>query len=182
MDLKDLVTNAIEIETRTGWCFMRLHQMFGDDPDASRVFSKLAAEESEHADVLKRQLSLIQATPEAFTAVDSAMAQRQYMLLDQLRILSQRIETESLTLDGALQICLQIEEGDDKMIEDLRRSLGKMSFGTLAVEALALHKRQDHNAEFLRIIRRRGITKTSSAVSASSSPSCPADRNADLSS
>ena len=177
MDLKELITNAIEIETRTGGCFLRLHQKFGDNPEASRMFSKLAAEESEHADVLKRQLSLMQTAPEAFTDIDPAMAQRQYTILDQLQTLSQRIETEWLTLDEALQICLQIEEGDDKMIEDLRRSLGKMSFGTLAVEALALHKRPDHNAEFLRMIRRRGITKASPAVSDAS----PVDRSVDLS-
>ncbi len=169
MDLQELVTNAIEIETLTGGCFFKLHQKFVDDREASRVFSKLSAEESEHADVLKRQLRLIQTKPEAFTEVDPAMAQRQHTLLAQLHTLSQRIETESLTLDEALQTCLQIEEGDDKMIEDLRRSLGKMAFGTVAVEALALQKHPEHNAEFLGMIRRRSITRATPTVSDASS-------------
>ena len=97
------------------------------------------------------------------------MAQRQHTLLAQLHTLSQRIETESLTLDEALQTCLQIEEGDDKMIEDLRRSLGKMAFGTVAVEALALQKHPEHNAEFLGMIRRRSITRATPTVSDASS-------------
>ncbi len=159
MDLKELVTNAIEIETLTGGCFAKLNEKFIDDSDASRVFSKLAAEESEHADVLKRQLDLIQTKPEAFAEVEPAMAQRQDALLVQLRTFSQRIDGESFTLDEALQACLEIEEGDDRLIEDLRRSLGKMSFGTMAVEALALHKRPDHNAELLAMIRQRGIKR-----------------------
>lgn len=165
MDLKELVTNAIEIETLTGGCFSQLHQKFVDDPEASRVFAKLAGEESEHADVLKRQLALIETEPEAFADVDPAMAQRQHMLLVQLQALGRRIETGSLTLDEALQTCLQIEEGDDKMIEDLRRSLGKMAVGTVAVEALALQKHPEHNAEFLGMIRRRGITRVAPTVS-----------------
>ncbi|MBQ26918.1 MAG: hypothetical protein CMH81_02055 [Nitrospiraceae bacterium] len=168
MDLKELVTKAIEIETLTGGAFFKLHQKFGDDPEASRVFSKLAVEESEHADVLKRQLALIQTKPEAYTEVDPAMEQRQHMLLAQLQTLSRRIETESLTLDEALQACLQIEEGDDKMIEDLRQSLGKMSFEAMAVEVLALQKHPDHNAEFVGMLRRRGIVRATPTVSDSS--------------
>ena len=175
MDLKELVTNAIEIETLTGGFFFKLHQKFVDDPEASRVFSKLAAEESEHADVLKRQLALIQTKPEAYTEVDSAMAQRQHTLLSQLQTLSRRIETEPVTLDEALQTCLQIEEGDDKMIEDLRQSLGKMSFGAMAVEVLALQKHPEHNAEFLDMIRRRGLTRATPTVSDSSSVGRKAD-------
>ncbi|HIB53582.1 MAG TPA: hypothetical protein EYN18_08735 [Nitrospirales bacterium] len=169
MDLKELVTNAIEIETLTGGCFLKLHQKFGDDPEASRVFSKLSAEELEHADVLKRQLALVETTPEAYIDIEPAMAQRQHTLLAQLRTLSQRIETESLTLDEALQTCLQIEEGDDKMIEDLRQSLGKMSVGTMAVEVLALQKHPEHNAEFLGMIRRRSTMRVTPTVSDSSS-------------
>ena len=175
MDLKELMTKAIEIETLTGGCFLKLHQKFIDDSDASRVFSKLAAEESEHADVLKRQLALIQSTPEALTEVDGAMAQRQQTLLMQLRALSDRIDTESLTLDEALQPCLQIEEGDDKMIDDLRRSLGKLSFGTMAVEALALQKHPEHNVEFLDMIRRRRVTRATPIISDAS----PGGQNAD---
>ncbi|HHZ83339.1 MAG TPA: hypothetical protein EYN60_04905 [Nitrospirales bacterium] len=169
MDLKELVTNAIEIETLTGGCFLKLHQKFGDDPEASRVFSKLSAEELEHADVLKRQLALVETTPEAYIDIEPAMAQRQHTLLAQLRTLSQRIETELLTLDETLQTCLQIEEGDDKMIEDLRRSLGKMSVGTMAVEVLALQKHPEHNAEFLGMIRRRSTMRVTPTVSDSSS-------------
>tara|TARA_B100000315_G_scaffold106473_1_gene97588 strand:+ start:937 stop:1473 length:537 start_codon:yes stop_codon:yes gene_type:complete len=168
MNLQELVANAIEIETLTGGAFFKLHQRFDDDPEASRMFSKLAAEESEHADVLKRQLALIRVKPEAHIEVDLAMAQRQHMLLTQLRAFRRRIETESLTLDEALQICLQIEEGDDKMIEDLRQSLGKMSFGTMAVEVLALQKHPDHNAEFVAMIRQRGITRATPTSSDSS--------------
>ncbi|HIA15066.1 MAG TPA: hypothetical protein EYN74_09330 [Nitrospirales bacterium] len=169
MDLKELVTNAIEIETLTGGCFLKLHQKFGDDPEASRVFSKLSAEELEHADVLKRQLALVETTPEAYIDIEPAMAQRQHTLLAQLRTLSQRIETELLTLDETLQTCLQIEEGDDKMIEDLRQSLGKMSVGTMAVEVLALQKHPEHNAEFLGMIRRRSTMRVTPTVSDSSS-------------
>ena len=169
MDLKELITNAIEIETLTGGCFLKLHQKFGDDPEASRVFSKLSAEELEHADVLKRQLALVETTPEAYIDIEPAMAQRQHTLLAQLRTLSQRIETELLTLDETLQTCLQIEEGDDKMIEDLRRSLGKMSVGTMAVEVLALQKHPEHNAEFLGMIRRRSTMRVTPTVSDSSS-------------
>ena len=165
MDLKKLVTNAIKIETLTGGCFFKLHQKFVDDQEASHVFSKLSGEESEHADVLKRQLALIQTKPEAYARVNPAMAQRQHSLLAQLQTFSRRIDTESLTLDEALQTCLEIEEGDDKMIEDLRRSLGKMSVGTMAVEVLALQKHPEHNAEFLDMLRRRGITRATSTVS-----------------
>ena len=168
MDLKELITNAIKIETLTGGCFSRLHQKFGDDPEASRVFSKLAGEESEHAAVLKRQLALIETKPEAYIEVDPAMAQRQHTLLAQLQTLGRHIETEALTLDEALQTCLQIEEGDDKMIEDLRRSLGKMSVGAMAVEVLAIQKHPEHNAEFLDLIRRRGITRAIPTASDSS--------------
>ena len=135
MDLKELITNAIEMEALTGRCFSKLGKTFHEDQEASRVFSKLASEELEHSDVLKRQLTLIETKPEAFTDVDPAIAQRQHTLLTQLQALSGRIENESLTLDEALQTCLQIEEGDDKMIEDLRRSLGKMFVGTMAVES-----------------------------------------------
>ena len=172
MDLQELITNAIEIETLTGGCFAQLHQEFRDDAEASRVFSKLASEESEHANVLKRQLTLIETKPEAFIEVEPEMAQRQDTLLAQLRTLRRRVENESLTLEEALQICLQIEEGDDKMIEDLRRSLGKMSSGTVAVEVLALQKHPEHNAEFLGMIRRRGIMRANPTV-ADSSPVGP---------
>ncbi len=178
MNLKELITNAIEIETLTGGCFSKLHQKFLDDPEASRVFSKLAVEESEHAAILKRSLALIATRPEAFTNVDPEMGQRQQTLLAQLQTLIQRIKAEALTLNEALQTCLQIEEGDDKMIEDLRQSLGKMAIGTMAIEVLAIQKHPEHNAEFLSMIRREGITLPTSTVSDSS----PVGQNADPSS
>ena len=55
------------------------------------------------------------------------------------------------------------------MIEDLRRSLGKMSVGTMAVEVLALQKHPEHNAEFLGMIRRRSTMRVTPTVSDSSS-------------
>ncbi len=160
IDLKGVITNAIEIENLTGRIFRLLQGTFlADHPRASHVFAKLAEDEADHEATLMRQRGLMETRPEMFTPIDAALGHRQRVLILQLGQSVQRIETTALTLDDALQLCLEIEEGDGRMIADLRGALGTFAFGTTVIEVLAMHKHPEHNAGLITMARERGVGK-----------------------
>ncbi len=160
IDFQGVITNAIEIETLTSQTFRLLQGNFlADHPDASHVFARLADDEADHASVLVRQSDVIRTRPEAFTQMDPSLGQRQRSFICQLRKGVQRIETRAITLDDAIQLSLEIEEGDDRMIADLRESLGTFAFGTILIEVLSIHKHPEHNSDLVTMARERGVGK-----------------------
>ena len=160
IDFQGVIANAIEIEHLASQTFRLLQRDFLDDhPRASHVFAKLADDEADHAATLTRQSDLVRTRPEAFTPINALLGRSQHILIRRLREGVKRIETTALSLDCALQLGLEIEEGDDRMIADFRGCLGTFAFGTRVIEVLAMHKHPDHNVGLVTMAHKRGVGK-----------------------
>ena len=161
MDLKEALTNGVEIETMAGRVFRHLQQCFAHDREASSVFAKMSKEEGEHAAVIQRQLDLIATMPEAFVAIDDAIRDQQQALISRMQEILQEATEHPPTLEKAVGICFELEEEVEdvhkRAITNLIQTTGKLAVATMAFESISFQEGPDHTKGLCDLARKLGV-------------------------
>ncbi len=106
MNTREMLEMALRAETLAEKIYQDLTELF---PEAESLFGRLSREEKHHADILTINIQFVNtdALPPAF-AVDMVPLIKK--TLDTASVLLKKIMKNEITLEEALQLCLEMEE------------------------------------------------------------------------
>lgn len=158
IELEEVIANAIAAEILTTQIFLQLHVCFAEQHEAAFAFAKMAGATAEHETEIQRRWSRFKMTPQAFVPINHGMRTRQRALLQELTDIKQRICVRFPTLHEAIQLCFQIIEEEEQVVDELIKSAGNPSmFSRGAVDGIPFYKNPAYKAALFALARKQGL-------------------------
>lgn len=158
IELEEVITTAIEVEGLIARTLLQLHARFARHHEATFVFAKMAGTAAAHEAELQRRWTRLKTTPQAYGPIASQVGSLQQTLMQTLQRIGDTLLGQALSLCDALQMCFQIIDEEEQVVEALITSMGSPNlFVRTVIDGMPCYKNQDYKAGLFALARREGL-------------------------